>query len=282
MKRFGLTAIFALCCLLSPGVSAQNPKLTAEEVVSKSLAAVASPQDRAAVKFYEATGTVKITTTVGGVNANGTVLLVSEGNKLKFAIKAPSTIYPGDQFVYDGKDVSVSKDNQGRRSPLGDFAWWQKAIMRDGLLGGVLSTAWPLYDPKFRNAKLTYNGIKKVNGVSVHEISYNSKNIDSSTTVKLLFDVENFRHLETIYEMEVPANFGGVKSAVSSAQTSYETARYRLEEVFSDFRQLGPYTLPLHDKLSLVSSNATYGTWYLDVSYDKRNGNDLRPAAKKR
>ena len=280
MKRFGLTAIVALCCLLSPWVSAQNPKFTAEEVVSKSLAAVASPQDRAAVKFYEATGTAKITATVGGLSTNGTALLLSEGNKVKFAIKVPSKIYPSDQFVYDGKDVSVSKDNQGRRSPLGDFAWWQKAIVRDGLLGGVLSTAWPLYDPKFRNAKLTYNGIKKVDGVSVHEISYNSKNLDSSTTVKLLFDVENFRHLKTIYELEVPATFGGVKSEVSSAQASYQSARYRLEEVFSDFRQLGPYTLPLHDKLSLISSNDTYGIWYLDVSYDKLNGNDLRPGAK--
>jgi hypothetical protein len=280
MKRFGLTAIFALSCLLSSWVSAQNPKLTAEEVVSKSLTAVASPQDRAAVKFYEATGTARITATVVGLSTNGTALLLSEGNKVKFAIKAPSKIYPGDQFVYDGKDVSVSKDNQGRRSPLGDFAWWQKAIMRDGLLGGVLSTAWPLYDPKFRNAKLTYNGIKKVDGISVHEISYNSKNLGSSTTVKLLFDVENFRHLKTIYELEVPATFGGVRSEVSNAQTSYQSARYRLEEVFSDFRQLGPYTLPLHDKLSLISSNDTYGIWYLDVSYDKLNGNDLRPAAK--
>lgn len=280
MKRFGLTAIFALSCLLSPLVRAQNPKLTAEEVVSRSLAAIASPQDRAAVKFYEATGTVKITATVGGISANGTALLLSEGNKLKFAIKAPSNMYPSDQFVYDGKDVSVSKDNQGRRSPLGDFAWWQKALMSDGLLGGVLSTAWPLYDPKFRNAKLTYNGIKKVNGVSVHEIGYNSKNIDSSTKVKLLFDVENFRHLETIYEMEMPASFGGVKSEVSSAQTSFQSAHYRLEEVFSDFRQLGPYTLPLHDRLSLISSNDSYGIWYLDVSYDKLNGNDLRPTAK--
>jgi hypothetical protein len=280
MKPFGVTAIFALSCLLSPWVRAQDPKLTAEEVVSRSLASIASPQDRAAVKFYEATGTVKITATVGGISANGTALLLSEGNKLKFAIKVASNMYPSDQFVYDGKDVSVSKDNHGRRSPLGDFAWWQKALMRDGLLGGVLSTAWPLYDPKFRNAKLTYNGIKKVNGVSVHEISYNSKNIDSSTKVKMLFDVENFRHLETIYEMEMPASFGGVKSEVSNAEASYQSARYRLEEVFSDFRQLGPYTLPLHDRLSLISSNDSYGIWYLDVSYDKLNGNDLRPTAK--
>jgi len=280
MKRFRLTAIIALSCLLSPWVSAQNPKVTAEEVVSKSMAAIASPQDRAAVKYYEATGTVKITATVGGISTNGTALLVSEGNKLKFAIKAPSQIYPGDQFVYDGKDVSVSIDNQGRRSPLGDFAWWQKALMRDGLLGGVLSTAWPLYDAKFRNARLTYNGIKKVDGVMVYEIGYSSKNIDSATTVKLLFDVENFRHVKTTYEMEVPATFGGVPSAVSKAETSYQTARYRLEEVFSDFRQLGPYTLPLHDKLSLISSNESYGTWYLDISYDKLNGNDLGPAAK--
>lgn len=280
MKRFRLTAIIALSCLLSPWVSAQNPKLTAEEVVSKSLAAIASPQDRAAVKYYEVTGTVKITATVGGLSTDGTALLLSEGNKVKFAIKAPSQIYPGDQFVYDGKDVSVTIDNHGRRSPLGDFAWWQKALMRDGLLGGVLSTAWPLYDAKFRNARLTYNGIKKVDGVMVYEIGYSSKNIDSATMVKLLFDVENFRHVRTIYEMEVPATFGGVRSAVSQAETSYQTTRYRLEEVFSDFRQLGPYTLPLHDKLSLITSNESYGTWYLDIRYDKLNGNDLGPAAK--
>ena len=121
MKRFGLTAVVVFSCLLCRLLSAETAKLTAEEVVSKSLAAIASPRDRAAVKYFELTGTVKISTSVVGLDTNGTALLTSEGNKVKFAIKTPSKLYPSDQFVFDGKDVNVTRVPDGRRSPLGEL-----------------------------------------------------------------------------------------------------------------------------------------------------------------
>ena len=277
MRRFGLSAVIVFVCLLCPLLSAENPKLTPEEVVSKSLAAIASPNDRAAVKYFELTGMVKISTTAAGLDTNGTALLTSEGNKVKFALKTPSKLYPSDQFVFDGKDVNVTRDPHGRRSPLGDFMWWQGALLRDGLLGGVLSTAWPLYDPKLRNnAKLNYDGLKQVDGISVHVLSYTSKNVASTTKVKLLFDGATFRHLKTTYDLEISLDAAGSKASSGSVDVNYRPAHYTLEETFSDFHQLGSYMLPLHEKLSLVTDTGS-GNWFVDVSYNNLNGTDLSP-----
>jgi len=278
MKRFGFYAGVVFCCLCCPLLNAQTEKLTAEEVVSHSLAAIASPQDRAAVKYFELTGTVKINTTGIGLDADGTVLLTSEGNKVKVAIKTPSKLYSTDQFVFDGKNVTVTTDPRGRRSPLGDFMFWQRALLRDGLLGGVLSTAWPLYDPKLRNnAKLSYDGLKEVDGTHVHVLTYTSKNVDSPTKVKLFFDAATFRHIKTIYVLEVPG--AAPKVGNGSVDANYRPAHYTLEETFSDFHQLGSYILPLHEKLSLITDAGT-GNWYFDVKYNNLNGSDLTPILK--
>lgn len=277
MKRFGLTAVVVFSCLLCRLLSAETAKLTAEEVVSKSLAAIALPQDRAAVKYFELTGTIKINTSVVGLDTNGTALLTSEGNKVKFALKTPSKLYPSDQFVFDGKDVNVTRVPDGRRSPLGEFLWWQKASLRDGLLGGVLSTAWPLYDTRLRNnAKLNYDGLKQVDGINVHVLSYTSKNLDGHTKVKLMFDATTFRHIRTIYELEISVAAPGGKSQSGSVDANYRPAHYTLEETFSDFHQLGSYMLPLHERLSLMTDTGS-GNWFIDMSYNNLNGTDLGP-----
>lgn len=278
MKHFGLFALVVFSCLLCPLLSAETNKLTAEEVVSKSLAAFASPQDRAAIKYLELTGTVKINATSAAFESNGTVLLTSEGNKVKFALTTPSKVYSSDQFVFDGKEVNVSRDPSGRRSPLGDFLW-RVALLRDGLFGSVLSTAWPLYDTKPRNnGKLTYDGLKEVDGTNFHVLSYTSKNIAGTTKVKLFFDAASFRHIKTTYDYEVSIDGDGkIRSGSSgSIDANYRPAHYTLEETFSDFHQLGSYMLPLHEKLSLITDTGS-GNWFLDISYNNLNGNDLTP-----
>ncbi len=277
MRRFGPAALTVFFCLVCSRLGAQTPKLTAEEVISKSLAAIASAQDRAAVKYFELTGTVKITATAAGLDTTGTALLMSEGDKVKFVMKTPSKLYPSDQFVFDGKDVNVTRDPRGRRSPLCDFLWWQGALLRDGLLGGVLSTAWPLYGPKPRNkAKLDYEGVKQVDGTPVHVLSYTSKNVDSTTKVKLLFDGATFRHIKTTYDLEISTDAAGWRVRPGSVDANYRPVHYKLEETFSDFHQLGSYMLPLHERLSLITDTGT-GNWFIDVSYNNLNGNDLSP-----
>jgi outer membrane lipoprotein-sorting protein len=278
MKRCGFYAGVVFCCLFCSLLNAQTEKLTAEEVVSRSLAAIASPQDRAAVKYFELTGIVKINTTGIGLDTDGTVLLTSEGDKVKVALKTPSKLYSADQFVFNGKNVTVTTDPRGRRSPLGDFMFWQGALLRDGLLGGVLSTAWPLYDPKLRkDAKLSYDGLKELDGTKVHVLTYTSKNVASTTNVKLLFDAATFRHIKTTCVLEVTAAAPRIGSG--SVDANYRPAHYTLEETFSNFHQLGSYMLPLHEKLSLTTDAGT-GNWYFDVNYNNLNGSDLSPILK--
>lgn len=277
MKRFGLLAVAVFSCLWCPSLSAQTQKLTAEEVISKSLAAIASPQDRAAVKYFELAGTVKIRATGASLDTDGTVLLTSEGEKVKFALKTPSKLYSTDQFVFDGKEVNVTRDSRRRASPLGDFIFWEGALLRDGLFGGVLSTAWPFYGPRLRNnAKVLYDGLKQVDGINVHVVSYTSKNVGSTTKVKLLFDAASFRHIKTTYELEVPVDAAGWKVRPGSVDANYRPAHFTFEETFSDFHQLGSYMLPLHEKLSLITDTGS-GNWFFDVSYNNLNGTDLSP-----
>ncbi len=71
-------------------------------------------------------------------------MCVSDGKKLAIVLKYSDINYPGEYFAYNGKDVSVGHISPGQKSPLADFLFRYNGIMKEGLLGGVFSTGWPL------------------------------------------------------------------------------------------------------------------------------------------
>jgi len=267
MKRLYLLAL-TLCSSL---LFAQAPKLTPQEIIAKHLASIGTPEARATLSYLEWTGTADMRTTRGGAGS-GSATLISDGTKVKFAMKFQSQYYFGDQFVYDGKKVMISHANDGSRSPMAQLLFLQESILRDGIFGGVLSTAWPLYDANLRGGKIGYDGVKKLDGRDVYQLSYRPKGSGDELTVKLLFDAVNFRHLKTTYEIVVPS---GIGSASNDKLAPTQDAIYLLEESFSDFRQLGPLTLPVHYKLTYTSNNSNAGNWLFDVNYKTVNGQKL-------
>jgi hypothetical protein len=58
------------------------------------------------------------------------------------------------------------------RSEFGEFVRTQDVILREGLLGGVLSTAWPMLDLDARKAKVGYEGKKKIDNRQLLTLSY--------------------------------------------------------------------------------------------------------------
>jgi len=83
----------------------------------------------------------------------------------------------------------------GVRSALGNFLMTHAQIFKQGLMGGTLSSAWPLLHLTGHNPGLEYAGQKKVSGSTLHELKYLPRG-GSDLQVSLFFD-ETYQHVRT-------------------------------------------------------------------------------------
>jgi hypothetical protein len=272
-----------LLLILSAAMSAQTKpaELTAEEVVQKSLDSMGPASARSAIPFLDLNGTLIVRATRSDFsNGTGTAHMLSQGEKFKLQLALSSGVYRGETVAYDGGRPKVARDNQGNYTPLGQFFDWQPVIISDGLLGGELSTAWPLADPKLHGGKLTFDGLKKEDGHTLYQLTYKPKKSDQSFIVRMFFEPETFHHVKTVYFIDVPPTIamsrGGLGSSPRFAGTD-EMLHYRLDETFGDFKKLGYLTFPTLHKLTYVSDapGATQN-WIFEIHYSKLDGNDLK------
>jgi hypothetical protein len=172
--------------------------------------------------------------------------------------------YSQERFGYDGKDVTVGYARPGVRSSFGDFILTHKVVLKEGLMGGTLSSAWPLLNLAEKNPKLEGGGTKKINGKQVYEIKYYPKG-NSDLQISLFFDQETFRHVRTEYSRLISSQLGGTVDQSASQRTT----RYKMIEDFSDFKAVEGLTLPHSYKITLEldTRNGTYsGSWDVAVS----------------
>lgn len=244
----------ALACLLAfvpaaPLSQARaGDKLRPEEVVAKHLEAVGAAETRASITARVITGVVVANFRAPSVGqVPGRAVLFSKGDKHAVGMTFDGVAnYPHDSFGFDGKDVSAGYLLPGRRSTLGEFLMMNKNVVREGLLGGTLSQAWPLYDLEAKKPKLEYSGRKKVGERPAHALKYMPRG-GSDLNITLFFDAETFQHLRTEYTGSRAAQIG--TSPDNSARQ--QESRYRMYEDFSDFRKDGGLTLPHGYKLGL-------------------------------
>ncbi len=250
-KSATIAAISALWLAFGPCAAvAGNPVHDANELVTQHLNSIASPEVRAGLKSRVVEGAVDFAILVGGAGRlSGKAVLVSEGEKLQLMMKLPTPQYQGEQFVFNGKKVKIAFSNpQQTRSYLGDFVFERDEILREGLLGGTLSTAWPLLNLDDRKAKLSFDGLKRVDGQQLYELRYRPRR-SSELEIRLFFDPETYRHVETIYDLTLGEHLlGGGPNAQGAAQVP---SRYRLQEKFSDFKTADGFTLPTRDEIQL-------------------------------
>ena len=211
-KPFRLCTAAALCfCLNLVGSgtsSAGEQGLTPARVVAAHLRSLGSPERLAGIKNRGMSGTATVKFIQGGVGTlAGAAMVISSGRNLSIIMKYGAVEYPGEYFAHDGADVEVSTIKPGQRSPLGDFIFRYKGIMKEGLMGGVWSLGWPLLNLEARNPSLEYRSAK-VDGRELHELEYIPKGGLNDIKVRLFFEPETFRHVRTEYRLRVEGGTG--------------------------------------------------------------------------
>jgi hypothetical protein len=224
-----------------------DDKLKPEDVVAKHLESIGTAEARSKHKSHIIIGVATGTFRLGGSGTSqGGAVLASQGEKSLVSITYNSSDYPFERVGYDGKAVRIGEIRPGVRSTLGLFFIQYNMPIAEGLLGGTLSTAWPLHNLSSLNAKLKYSGIKKAGDQRAHVLSYSSKN-DSSLKVNLYFDETTFRHIRTEYERRQTQGMPN-QPGVTQQQGDSIT---KLVEDFSDFKPEGGLMLPHTYKLTL-------------------------------
>jgi hypothetical protein len=179
--------------------------------------------------------------------------------------------YPHEKFGFDGKDVSISYVRPGARSALGDFLLTHKNVIKQGVMGGVLSGSWPFFNETEKKGKMESGGTKKLGERQTYEIKYFPKG-GSDLRISLFFDAETFQHVRTEYTRVAVAQMGATPE--QSGQQS-ET-RYKMVEDFSDFKKEAGLTLPHSYSIRLEirrtggSFDADWGMSLTQFSFNQR------------
>lgn len=292
----GLLAMWLVACPFS-GAADMKP----EDIVTKYLDSLGTAQARAAVKSRVNQGSAHFKILVGGAGyLDGKGVIVSEGRKLQLMMKFSNNDYRGEQFIFDGDKVQVAfATSRQTRSALGQFVYTQDAMVKEGLLGGEFTTAFPLLNLDERKPKLSYQGQKNIDGRPLLDILYRPKK-GTDLEIHMYFEPGTYRHVMTVYSLKIRPQLGQVDPQLSNAQVAdseavglasptgglvtetNETAtahqqetRYRLEERFSDFKTVDGLTLPSHYNVhfsqELGSGRTTVNEW--DISAEQVSNN---------
>ena len=186
--------------------------------------------------------------------------MASSGTKLRYSLRFNSPQYTGEQLAFDGSKILTGHLPSGRRSPLSLYLEQQSMPLRDGLLGGSLSTGWVMLRLEQLKPRLDYKGVKKIEGRPVHEVSYRPEKGSTDLKVAFFFDAKTFQHVRTEYEFKVPARLG----AGPNESTRFQEDYYKLSEDFEDFRAIDALMIPRKYRLQLqvqTSSGSNLFDW---------------------
>ncbi len=292
-----------LCVLPLLIVATTFPLLAADvksdEVVARHLDSIGTAAIRAAAKTRVVQGSAQFKMIVGsGGELEGKGGFVSEQRKSNFVLKFNND-YRGEQIVSDGDKAYVAATlSNHKRSNFGEFIHSQDFVVKEGLLGGDLSTGWALLNLDKNQAKVEYGGLKKFDGKQVIDLRYHSRKHDDMT-VHIYLDPETFHHVATEYTISLSSNLAGRGGPNAFEQTGLaapqqdagadvtqsskqQAIRYKVEERFSDFRTADGLTLPTQYDIrytqELQSGSTNIYEWTLsnaeisnNVGLDPRN-----------
>jgi hypothetical protein len=235
-----LSTLLALCVVFLCSTSQATDKLTTEEVVAKHLESIGSAQNRKSVKTRIISGTsfVVFRTAPTG-QASGKAVLASDGSKNLIGMSFYSPVYPREQFSFNGGSFIAAFVTPGVRSSLGSFLMIHDFIFKHGLMGGTLSSAWPLLDLSGQKARLEYAGLKRVKDQLLHELKFQPRT-GSDCQVSIFLDEKTYVHVRTEYSRLVPAQIGDR----TYGNVTPRESRFKLVEEFSNFKVEGGLNLP--------------------------------------
>jgi hypothetical protein len=259
-----LVALVVLC--LPNQHSSATDKIKPEDLVAKHLESIGTAASRSSVTTRIIAGTSQVVfRTPPPGQATGRAVLASEGNKSLIGMSFQSPVYPREEFGFNGNSFIAAYVTPGVRSSLGGFLMTHDLIFKQGLMGGTLSSAWPLLDLSARSPQLEYAGTRKVEDRTLHELKYYARG-GSDLQIRLFFDQENFRHVRTEYERVIPASTG----TRAYGNVVEREIRYKMVEEFSDFKKEGELNLPHTYKIKLAvdSQNGTFlADWVINLTH---------------
>src|SRR5205823_3638005 len=141
-----LRVLFLVSLLVFGFNATRAQEVRLEDLVARHLASIGTPEARSAAKTRIVQGLSKFTVLVGGGGQlHGTAGMVSEGRKSDFVMKFHNNDYSGEQFISNGNQVYIAATTARQKwSSFGEFVHTHDQIIREGLLGGTLSSAWAL------------------------------------------------------------------------------------------------------------------------------------------
>jgi hypothetical protein len=227
-------------------------KLKPEELIARHLASIGQADAVTARSSFAAEGTGKlIIMRQGNVQEralDGQAIFLSHGSKLRCSLRFQAPDYPSEEVAFDGDKTYVGYVQPGKRTRIGEFLHNHESILKEGLFGGALSTAWPLLDVKEKKPRLKSKGLKDVSGQKLHELEYKMRKGGSDLEISLFFD-EAFHHVATTYRFEIPP----LMTTVITDSAKQVSTHVILEERFGDFRLVNGLTLPFRWKATLIT-----------------------------
>ena len=260
---------FAAGLALTACTSAAFPreeKMKPAELIARHLDSIGKAEARSAVRNQEVAAKVNAIFRLGSSlgQFTGTGSIISQAPMIRYAMNFNREDYPGEQMVFDGRKVSEATLRPAVRSDLTKIVHDYDFILKEGLLGGTLSSTWCLLDPGARQAKLDYRGIKKIDGRQLHELRIQPKG-SSNWNVFLYFEPETFRHVLSTYELKVQPYLAGRIDESARQADSY----WRLREQFADFKETDGITIPMSYTLRLTFDSPDHPfitTWEFRVT----------------
>ena len=223
-------------------------KLTVEDIIARHLESLGSAEARASAKSRVVQGTVLATVRIGGGGElKGGAVMASQGPMSLIGLIFGTQDYGNEKMAFDGKKLTLGELRPGTRTRLGGFFLTHDIIFKEGLIGGTLSTAWPLLDLSGHNPKLRYSGTKKINGRQAHVLEYEPRS-GGNLDIRLFFDAETFQHVRTEYLQEIHAPTVSRPEIAAGQQGT----RLKFTEDFADYRKEGGLTLPHTYKMQLT------------------------------
>jgi len=251
-----LVSALALWIFAALPLDAKDAKMKADAVVAKHLASIGTPEAVAAARNRAISGTAQVIFRLPQPGLlSGTSTVYSEGRRASIGMAFSTAEYSSEQLAYDGNKVTVGQVRPGQRSPLSEFIYHFDVLMKEGLLGGAMITAWALLDVPGRQPKLEYTGIKKYEGKQLHELKYRAKKGAGDLQISLYFEQETFRHLYTQIRLMQPAGMGSTPMESAQKRDTF----YTLVESYDDFQTVDSLSLPHAYKLvqTIEAQNAT-------------------------
>jgi hypothetical protein len=241
---FAVLAVFSL----STFAVGQKEKISPEEIISKHLASIGTPEARSAAKSRVLVGQAMLSSKVGySGRIGGPAQVASDANKLLLAIVFNSNDYKYEKLAFDGKDISYGRPFSNELTTLGNFIKAQPTVIKQGLLGGVNTSGWILQNLDAKKLKAEYIGQETLDGKTFLKLRIRPSG-SGELKIVLYFDVDTFQHRLTQYQYTIQPYLA---TSDSTENSRAKAQHFSMTEQFSDFKKVGDLVLPLSYSINI-------------------------------